>query len=637
MLVVGALIFVVAFGTRFLYWQDSHAELLHKKPVYLGPATTFYYPQALAMLDSGGMLFPRQPVDGDDATLLAHPPGYSILILTLFKMFGEQGATPDLTQTVTALHVLQTLSDAVAAIVVFLIAAELFSASVAMIAAMLVSLSPHFAFYSLLLSPDSLVVLPILLTIYLVIRAIRQPRLVYVIGAGVLVGLSCWLRANALLLAPLVALAVALQVERGKRLRYALALIAATLITISPITIRNLVVFHHFIPLSVGAGVTLIEGLANVDEEGRFSLPHDDREVTESEAERFGRPDYGDDLFKPDGIQRDQARFRRGLEVVRAHPGWFLGVMLKRGLSMVRYNDFRRQGPEMLTTAPSLSGSPNFGHELEDTNGRAAVWTSSASELLAEGSLLSPQAGISLEGGALQISGDDAAYGGQFASALIPVRPNTDYVLRLALRPGQGSMDLKVGSTNPRVALTVIPVLASRKVKSNDTADTAGEPYNRDRLSIRLLEVPFASANNTEVRLVFYNGAAGGAVMKINRAEMFEVGPTPLQWTRPVRALIGPLQKNLFKTDRLRGLIMIGIILLALAWRWRALAVLLLVPAYYMGVQSALHTEYRYILAMHYFLFILAALSLYIAGRLMAHGGQQAFVILKNRAQHWRA
>jgi len=31
-------------------------------------------------------------------------------------------------------------------------------------------------------------------------------------------------------------------------------------------------------------------------------------------------------------------------------------------------------------------------------------------------------------------------------------------------------------------------------------------------------------------------------------------------------------------------------------------------------VQSALHTEYRYVLAIHYFLFILAAVALYWIG-----------------------
>jgi hypothetical protein len=44
------------------------------------------------------------------------------------------------------------------------------------------------------------------------------------------------------------------------------------------------------------------------------------------------------------------------------------------------------------------------------------------------------------------------------------------------------------------------------------------------------------------------------------------------------------------------------------------LLVLLIVPAYYLSVQSALHTEYRYILAIHYFLLAIAGLTLGCAG-----------------------
>jgi hypothetical protein len=40
------------------------------------------------------------------------------------------------------------------------------------------------------------------------------------------------------------------------------------------------------------------------------------------------------------------------------------------------------------------------------------------------------------------------------------------------------------------------------------------------------------------------------------------------------------------------------------------LLVLLAVPVYYLCAQSALHTEYRYVLVIHHFLFVLAAVSL---------------------------
>jgi hypothetical protein len=518
----------------------------------------------------------------------------------------------------------QGIADACAAIVVFLIAAELFPLGIAVIAGLLVSLSPHLAYYTLFLSPDTLAVLPILLAVYFIIRAIKRPRLIHVIAAGLMIGLSCWLRSNALLLAPFMALAVVWQFERGKRLRYGLAMIAAMMMTVLPVTVRNAVVFHRFIPLSLGAGVTLIEGIAEYDREGRFALPRKDAEVLESEAASYGRPDYAMDLYEPDGIERERERVRRGLAVIRAHPVWYAGVMLRRGRAMLRYNDFRARDVEFETNAPTLSRRPGFGHRLEDADGRAAVWSASASDLLANASTRPSQAQLSPAGNALEISGDHSAYACQLASPLVAVQRHTDYVLRLALRLEQGQMDVKVEAADSRVVLAVAPAAQARKNKPKADAEDDADATAIQEPPLRVLEVPFASGDNTEVRLAFYNDAAGGAVLTVGRAEMFEVGATPQQWTNVPRALIGGVQKNLFKTDVMRLLIAAGIVCLTLARRGRALAILLMVPAYYLCVQSALHTEYRYTLGIHYFLFILAAVALYTAGSLIRQGVRQA-------------
>jgi hypothetical protein len=61
--------------------------------------------------------------------------------------------------------------------------------------------------------------------------------------------------------------------------------------------------------------------------------------------------------------------------------------------------------------------------------------------------------------------------------------------------------------------------------------------------------------------------------------------------------------------------------MLARARRLAALALLLSVPVYYMCTQSALWTEFRYILPMHYFLLILAA-----------HGLHQTLTLLRRTA-----
>src|SRR6185295_2988652 len=133
---------------------------------------------------------------------------------------------------------------------------------VATIAGLLSALSPHLAYYSLSLSPETVAALPILLAVYFIIKAYKRPRLWLLAAAGVAIGLSCWLRANALLLAPFLLLAIPVLFERGKRLRYGAALVGVTILVIAPITIRNWVLYHHFIPLSLGAGITLIEGIA---------------------------------------------------------------------------------------------------------------------------------------------------------------------------------------------------------------------------------------------------------------------------------------------------------------------------------------------------------------------------------------
>src|SRR3989454_933494 len=111
----------------------------------------------------------------------------------IFETFYGQGNGQGLSQADSALRIVQIIGDAASAVVLFFIAAELFPVALAIIAAMLCSFSPHFAYYSLLLAPDSLSILPLLLAVYFIVRAFKKPRLVAMITAGVLIGLSCWL------------------------------------------------------------------------------------------------------------------------------------------------------------------------------------------------------------------------------------------------------------------------------------------------------------------------------------------------------------------------------------------------------------------------------------------------------------
>ena len=250
-------IFLLSFAVRTLTWQDNHNDAWKVQT----SVTTRYRESA------------RQLVAGDfkgfvtDVQRLGHPPGYPILIATTSALAGESDSI---------VQFIQITIDSAAVLVLFLIALEMFQLPIAILTGVLAALSPQFAYFSVLLLPDSLVVLPVLLSVYFIVRSRRLYRLSSFLISGALVGLSCWFRANALLLPLFLAALAVLVVSRGKRLSAALAIIGGAILVVAPITIKNAVVFHRFIPLSLGTGQTLLEGIADYDEHNRFNVPKTD-------------------------------------------------------------------------------------------------------------------------------------------------------------------------------------------------------------------------------------------------------------------------------------------------------------------------------------------------------------------------
>ncbi|MEK6406814.1 MAG: glycosyltransferase family 39 protein [Acidobacteriota bacterium] len=621
MIVAGAVIFLAAFGVRLIHWQDYQLRIGADQ----ASLVSRYKQQAQRMLDGDGILYPTGYKQHSSIQLLVHPPGYSIFIAMLFGLFGQSDD-----HLVRA----QIICDSLAAVLVFLISAQVMALAASVIAGLLVAFSPHLAHHSLMLLPESLAVLPILIAVLLLIRAGKQSRLVPILTAGAMIGVSCWLRSNTLLLAPFLALAILLLLERSRRMKYAMAFVFATIVVISPITIRNWVVFGHFIPLSLGSGVTMIEGIADYDKENRFGMPVTDGEAKRKDVEWHNRPDYAVGLWRPDGIERDRYRFARGLDVIRKDPVWFAGVMIRRAAAMLRYNDSLSLGwPADTAIAPIVSAEPSFGHQL--VIGGEPVWSSSAPELLAKGRVLSPRTECALaeDRETLTVAGNDSGFDDQFSSAPIAVQKNTDYVLKIPLKLMQGRMAAKVTSADRRIALASLILLppeaeprSKTKVEAKDVdGDNDSESAMDERPSPAIADnqrllMPFATGSRSEVLLVLSNNGPSSArpTCALGAAELLELGQTPHRWSRFVRPAVRLIERSVYRTSRMLPLIGIGIILLAAARRWRVLLVLLVVPAYYLSVQSALHTEYRYILAIHYFLSVMAAVTLSCFGAAIA-------------------
>ncbi|HEX8557375.1 MAG TPA: glycosyltransferase family 39 protein [Pyrinomonadaceae bacterium] len=318
------LVFAAALGARLLCWADGRFAAYEVQSA----VAQNYKHLARLLGENGAASFYDPASTTSDPDLLGHPPGYSFVILLVHGVFGESDA---------ATQLFQIACDALAAGLVFLVAAELLGFGAGVTAGGLAALAPQFCWNSLTLLPDTLAVAPLLLAVYVLARAPARGRGAWAaLAAGALVGASCWLRANGLLLAPFMALAVPFLFPKGARLKAALLLVAGAALAVAPLTARNAVVFGHFIPVSLGAGQTLVEGVADYDPARRFGLPDTDAELTRMEAEEAGRPEYAAALFTPDGIRRDRERTRRALRVIGANPVWFAGVMLRRAASMLR-------------------------------------------------------------------------------------------------------------------------------------------------------------------------------------------------------------------------------------------------------------------------------------------------------------
>ncbi|MGA9773152.1 MAG: glycosyltransferase family 39 protein [Blastocatellia bacterium] len=642
LLIICSVIFLVALGIRLLHWQDSQTEMQREETMITDLARP-YVQEVNRMRDDGSILFPVRPLDRQDARMILHPPGYSILMSLIREDWQSDSSF-------ALLRWLQVVCDSAAAVMIFLIAAQFFATTLALIAGMLVAVSPHLAHYSLWLTPETFAIMPVLLAIYLIIHCMRRPRLWMMIAAGALVGISCWLRSNGLLLAPFLALTVFIVLEGKKRWRYPAALIASALIVISPITIRNWAAYHRFVPLSLGAGITMVEGIADYDGEGRFGMPPSDGIVKDKDAEWHNRPDYARNIWTPDGIDRDRARFSRGLSVIKSNPGWFLKVMAHRAASMLRSNDSFAPGPSFYSPfVPLVSAEPGFGHMLSSADESQPVWIKSPVEMMTQGTLVSETAQVALaeDEQRLRVTGDDSSFGDQFASAEIAVEKNTDYLLRIGVKVEQKPIASKITSEDRSITLAA-DLLTKQRYRTEKRADnkakkkakkkalreaaseqspsvTIADDDKSDKARLRIIEMPFASGDRVDVRLVISNNGKSAArpAIQLGEASLFKLGATPHQWTRFVRSAVRGVQRNVYTTTHVLPLVAMGILLLALTRQWRVLVVLLAVPAYYMSVQSAFHTEYRYIVAIHYFLFALAAVALYVLGIMLGQSARR--------------
>lgn len=305
--------------------------------------------RALSILGGEGLLGPYG-VDPSQTAGLSRPPGYAIFLSAIYSISGRD---------FYSVQIVQNFINSLSPVLIFLIAGIIVSWRVGAVSGFLAALSHHFSHISNFVLPDSMAALPILAGAALIAFAFRCRNHAYWIYAasGAMFGLSVWLRPQAMLLAPFLAVIMSVVARRRQFVIKRVAVMALTsFILIAPITLRNYIVYGEFVPVSIGVGLNLWEGIGESSGD-RFGAVAKDWQVADQEAILYNNPDYAESWSSPDGVGRDRDRVKKSLRIILENPLWYAGVMKNRMRDMTKYSAhaplvFRRDQVKTETTLP---------------------------------------------------------------------------------------------------------------------------------------------------------------------------------------------------------------------------------------------------------------------------------------------
>lgn len=326
-------LFVLAMLVRGLYLADG-LTLLHTPEQDGSRMARRYDDTAMTILRGEGILYPKV-WDPARTGLASRPPGYGLFLASVYATLGR---------SFPVVSVAQDFLTSLAVLIVFAFAYRLYGFLAAVLAGGLVAISPHIAATSNLILADAVASIPLLLAFFValpVVRRLASPReeVWRLVAMGALIGIGTWIRPNVILLGPFAALFLFVLLGRNRRallLSGGMALVS--LLVVSPITLRNWLIFGEFVAVSTNGGITLWQGVA--DAGGReYGARMWDKQVIAEEAERYGRPDYLLWWAEPEGITRDRDRYRRATDVIKARPFWYARAMVRRMGMMLLFTD----------------------------------------------------------------------------------------------------------------------------------------------------------------------------------------------------------------------------------------------------------------------------------------------------------
>ena len=271
----------------------------------------------------------------DDASrtdLIQYPPAYPWIVAAVYRITGGHSAY--------TMQTVQAVFDLVLSMVLITgVAVTAYGWSSGMAASIFVALSPLLAMVGIGPSADAPTTWFVIGGLWLLLIAARRGSIWWALAAGLTLGVACWIRVNPLFLCfvwalPLLFFAAA---NWKRRALAAAAVIVGTVVTISPIVIRNYLVFPDFTPTGGTIGANLWEGLGETELGRSAGFAVGDQIMIEHERTKMGVPPEAPfEAMWPDGIRRDRERGREALAFIKPRPFWYAGVMLHRMWGMLK-------------------------------------------------------------------------------------------------------------------------------------------------------------------------------------------------------------------------------------------------------------------------------------------------------------
>src|SRR5262245_58488500 len=271
-------------------------------------------------------------IDDPSRTEIAiYPPGYPLWLAFIYKLTGAR--SPESVQRV------QWVLDSFSVLLLVAIASLAFNCRVALATGFLAALSPLLALYGAVPMADSPTSWIVLSGVCLLLLSLEKKNHFIALLAGIMVGVSCWFRGNAILL-PLfwVTAVVLVESKWRERVVFSAMIVLGFVVMVTPLLIRNAVAFHVLTPTGLGVGTNLWEGIGETSRAAEFGAVYGDAALLEQERQALGvTPGAQFSLYYPDGVRRDRERARRAVAVILAHPVWYAGVMLRRMAGVLKF------------------------------------------------------------------------------------------------------------------------------------------------------------------------------------------------------------------------------------------------------------------------------------------------------------